>query len=142
MTDKGKLDFHALRTAYINFVLRSNVDPKTAQTMSRHATFDMTLNTYGREEEELCRAAAESVGRMVFGANEAAEPPQIPLTDYRTLTEQQFQELVKKYATALIKSGCAYPRVERAKGFLLLYNVLICNELKNLMDKNTLKYTH
>jgi integrase len=96
MTDKGKLDFHALRTAYINFVLRSNVDPKTAQTMSRHATFDMTLNTYGREAEELCRAAAESVGRMVFGTNEAAGLSQATLGNYRTLTEQHFKDAIKK----------------------------------------------
>ncbi len=115
MTDKGKLDFHALRTAYINFVLRSNVDPKTAQTMSRHATFDMTLNTYGREEEELCRAAAESVGRLVFGTTDAVSGTGATFSGNRTLTEQQFQATSNENATAFMLGGCVEKRMERRR---------------------------
>ena len=114
--EKGKLDFHALRTAYINFVLRSNVDPKTMQTMARHASFDMTLNVYGRDEEELCRAAAESVGRLVFGTEEAVSGTESTFSGNRTLTEQQFQATSNENATAFMLGGCVEKRVERAKG--------------------------
>ena len=115
-TEKGKLDFHALRTAYINFVLRAKVDPKTIQTMARHASFDMTLNTYGREEEEQCREAAESVGRMVFGTANDTSGTGATFSGNRTLTEQQFQATSNENATAFMLGGCVEKRVERAKG--------------------------
>lgn len=66
MTEKGKLDFHALRTAYVNFVLEVSPDVKTAQELARHETADMTLNVYGRAKAERCRAVVESVGSLVF----------------------------------------------------------------------------
>ncbi len=119
--EKGKLDFHALRTAYINFVLRSNVDPKTMQTMARHASFDMTLNVYGRDEEELCHAAAESVGRLAFGTAEAVSGTESTFSGNRTLTEQQFQATANENATAFIMGGCVEKKVERAKRSLF-YN--------------------
>ena len=66
MTAKGKLDFHALRTAYINFVIDIAPDIKTAQELARHETAHMTLNIYGRAKEERCRSVVESVGSLVF----------------------------------------------------------------------------
>ncbi len=65
-TPKGVLDFHALRTAYINFVLDVASDVKTAQELARHATAEMTLNVYGRAKEDRLRAVVESVGQIVF----------------------------------------------------------------------------
>ncbi|MDR2390701.1 MAG: tyrosine-type recombinase/integrase [Planctomycetota bacterium] len=65
-TEKGKLDFHALRAAFINFVLDVSPDVKTAQELARHETADMTLNVYGRAKEERCRAVVEMVGRVVL----------------------------------------------------------------------------
>ena len=66
MTPKGKLDFHALRTAYINFVIDIAPDVKTAQELARHETAHMTLNVYGRAKEERCRAVVESVGSIIL----------------------------------------------------------------------------
>jgi hypothetical protein len=66
MTPKGKLDFHALRTAYINFVLDSGANVKTTQELARHSTPDMTMNVYGRARDEKMRKAVESVGDMLF----------------------------------------------------------------------------
>ena len=66
VTAKGNLDFHALRTAYINFVLDVAPDVKTAQELARHETAHMTLNVYGRAKEDRCRAVVESVGNLVF----------------------------------------------------------------------------
>jgi integrase len=66
MTPKGKLDFHALRTAYINFVIDVAPDIKTAQELARHETANMTLNVYGRAKDERCRSVVEAVGSIVF----------------------------------------------------------------------------
>ncbi len=66
ITAKGKLDFHALRTAYINFVLDVAPDVKTAQELARHETADMTLNVYGRAKEDRGRSVVEKVGSLVF----------------------------------------------------------------------------
>ena len=65
-TAKGVLNFHALRTAYINFVLDVAPDVKTAQELARHETAEMTLNVYGRAKEDRLRAVVESVGQLVF----------------------------------------------------------------------------
>ena len=45
----GKLDFHALRTAFVNLVFEyGQVSPKEAQDLARHSTPDLTFNVYGR----------------------------------------------------------------------------------------------
>lgn len=61
----GKLDFHALRTAYVTLVLESGADIKTAQTLARHSTAILTLNTYGRARPERLALAAESLGAFL-----------------------------------------------------------------------------
>ena len=48
---QGKLDFHACRVAYINFVLSAGANVREAQSLARHATPDMTMNVYGRTED-------------------------------------------------------------------------------------------
>ena len=52
----GKIDFHACRVAYINFVLSVGASVREAQTLARHATADMTLNVYGRTVDTDLRA--------------------------------------------------------------------------------------
>jgi integrase len=64
---KGKLDFHACRTAYINLVLESGMaTPKEVQELARHSTIDLTMNVYGRTRDERLSAAVESVGEIVL----------------------------------------------------------------------------
>ena len=60
---KGKLDFHALRTAYINFVLKLT-DTKTLQTLARHADLETTLKHYARTTPDDASNAAEAVGEL------------------------------------------------------------------------------
>ena len=40
---EGKLDFHAIRHAYINLVLDSDVSAREAQAMARHSTPDFDV---------------------------------------------------------------------------------------------------
>ncbi len=61
----GKVDFHALRVAYTNFVIESGADMKTAQTLARHSTPSLTMNTYGRARSERLAEAIETVGESI-----------------------------------------------------------------------------
>jgi hypothetical protein len=61
-TPQGKVDFHACRVAYINLLIESgNITPKEVQSLARHASLDLTMNTYGRVREE---RLADTVGRI------------------------------------------------------------------------------
>ena len=62
----GKIDFHGLRLAYINFVLESGVSVKEAQALARHATPDITMNIYGRTREDRLAKAVEEVASAVL----------------------------------------------------------------------------
>ncbi|MCA9087237.1 MAG: site-specific integrase [Planctomycetaceae bacterium] len=39
-------DFHALRHTFITNMVKSGVSPKTAQSLARHCTIDLTMNVY------------------------------------------------------------------------------------------------
>ena len=65
----GKLDFHALRTAYVNLVFEyGQVSPKEAQDLARHSTPDLTFNVYGRTRDERLSEAVERLAEAVFPA--------------------------------------------------------------------------
>ncbi len=67
----GKIDFHALRTAYTTFLLESGADLKTVQTLARHSSSALTLNTYGRAREYKLAEAAEAAGKALLPAESA-----------------------------------------------------------------------
>ena len=60
-TSKGKLDFHAIRVAFVNFVFESNASVKEAQALARHATPDLTMNVYGRTRDDRLSQVVEDV---------------------------------------------------------------------------------
>jgi len=72
-TPEGKADFHALRVAYTTFVLEAGADIKTAQTLVRHLTPGLTLNTYGRARSEQLAKVADAVGQMLFAEKSTTE---------------------------------------------------------------------
>lgn len=65
VTNKGKIDFHALRVAYINMLIASKADFKTILELSRHTAAYMT-ELYARVQDEHIDKAVESVGDMVL----------------------------------------------------------------------------
>ena len=71
-TPEGKVDFHAARLAYINFVLESGATLKEAMQLARHSTPDLTLNTYGRTRPERLFALVEEVGKSATSSPECA----------------------------------------------------------------------
>lgn len=72
VTPEGKLDFHALRVKYINLVVDTGADPKTVQTLARHATLHMTMNVYARAKRNRLSETAELVGARLFAPAPAA----------------------------------------------------------------------
>ena len=63
----GKLDFHALRTAFVNLVFEyGQVSPKEAQDLARHSTPELTFNVYGRSREASLANAIERVAQAVL----------------------------------------------------------------------------
>jgi integrase len=73
-TSAGKLDFHSLRVAYINMVLTtSGVDVKTAQVLARHSTPDLTMNVYGRAQEDRLADVVERMGKDMLGRQATQE---------------------------------------------------------------------
>ena len=62
----GKVDFHALRVAYDTLILEAGAGVKEAQTLMRHSTPSLTLNTYGRTREHRLAELAERVGEQVL----------------------------------------------------------------------------
>jgi len=76
-TAGGKLDFHALRTAFVNLVFEyGQVSPKEAQDLARHSTPDLTFNVYGRSRES---RLVEAVERLA----QAVKPPERVPGEYR-----------------------------------------------------------
>ena len=65
-TPRGKLDFHALRVAYVSFCLEVGAGAKEAQQLARHATPELTMNVYARTRETRLTEIAEAVGRFAF----------------------------------------------------------------------------
>ena len=71
-TPEGKVDFHACRTAYVTLVLETGCSVKEAQSLARHATPNLTMNTYGRSRQDRLSELAEAVGnRLVPGPDYA-----------------------------------------------------------------------
>ncbi len=115
-TEAGKLDFHALRTAYINLVIETGADLKTAQTLARHATPELIMNVYGRARDSSCRQAAEAVGRMVFSDDLRQGERNTGHENYTKLTQVQEKYPHKKPEPVLLER-VPVSKLERAKRF-------------------------
>ena len=98
-TEEGRIDFHALRTAYINFLMDVGATPKTTQSLARHATLEMTMNVYGRAREDNRRGAVEALGEMLFAAPNGLADANNRLENDRISTEPLREELEVKNIT-------------------------------------------
>ena len=65
VTEKGKIDFHALRVTYTTLVIEAGATVKEAQTLLRHSTPQLTMNTYARTRPDRMREVADEVGNAV-----------------------------------------------------------------------------
>lgn len=65
-TEEGKIDFHALRVAFVSFVVETGTDLKTAQSLARHTNPELTMNVYARVRGTRLSEVAEAVGRIIL----------------------------------------------------------------------------
>ena len=65
-TEEGKIDFHALRVAFVSFVVETGADLKTAQSLARHTTPELTMNVYTKVRGTRLSEVAEAVGRIIL----------------------------------------------------------------------------
>ena len=71
-TPEGKVDFHACRVAYISLLFEAGASTKEAQTLARHSTPDLTLNTYARTREDRLTKLTEEVGDKILPSGKCA----------------------------------------------------------------------
>ncbi len=68
----GRIDFHAIRKAYINLVIESGVTGKEVQALARDSTPELTMNVYGRTRKERLSETAEKVAANILPAADNA----------------------------------------------------------------------
>ena len=73
---EGKLDFHACRVAYVSWVVEAGATLKEAQALARHASPEMTMNTYARTRSERLVEVTEIVGRNLRAGTTGAQRPE------------------------------------------------------------------
>ena len=60
LTPEGRATWHSLRKSFVTNVVRSGCDLKTAMTLARHSTAQLTMETYAAADPALLRQAAEA----------------------------------------------------------------------------------
>ncbi len=58
----GKVDFHALRTAYTTLLVESEATLKEAQSLARHSDPRLTMNVYAKARTDRLQEVAQTVG--------------------------------------------------------------------------------
>ncbi len=74
----GMLDFHSLRTTFGTLVVESGANVKEAQTLMRHSTPQLTMNTYARTRNDRLHGLAAAVGDRVSSRETCAIGVQRP----------------------------------------------------------------
>ena len=72
-TSEGKLDFHAIRTAFVSWSIEAGANMKEVQHLARHSDPRITFNTYARIKNQRLSDVVEKVADQVtfdqFGAD-------------------------------------------------------------------------
>ncbi|MFC1762975.1 tyrosine-type recombinase/integrase [Planctomycetota bacterium] len=76
-TREGKLDFHALRTAYITLTYEMGATTKEAQALARHSSAHLTENVYARTRDERLCQITEDIGDVVLPARAKCVPNEL-----------------------------------------------------------------
>ena len=101
----GKIDFHACRLAYINFVIEVGASVKEAQSLARHATPELTMNVYGRAREDRLSEAVEKVAIMLQ-----------PEAERATYVQRQAVGAETESATPFDNRELRFPKLVEAAG--------------------------
>lgn len=64
-TPLGKIDFHALRSVYVSNVIEAGTTVKEAQSLARHSTPALTMNTYAKASQKRLTELTEKASEIV-----------------------------------------------------------------------------
>jgi len=64
-TDKGKVDFHALRKAFVTWLQDSGTKVQDAQILARHSDIRLTLGIYTESWDEELNRAVDTLGEFL-----------------------------------------------------------------------------
>jgi site-specific recombinase XerC len=103
-TPEGVVDFHALRAAYITYLVNSGASVKTCQTLARHSTPSLTIGVYAKASLHDVKGAVEDLPDLTRTA-----PESHPQTLAKTGTDST---PVYTLAPSCIHSGVATGRPE------------------------------
>jgi integrase len=67
-TSEGVVDFHALRTAYITYLVASGASVKTCQTLARHSSPTLTIGIYAKASLHDVKGAVEDLPNLTHPA--------------------------------------------------------------------------
>jgi integrase len=101
VTPAGKIDFHAVRLAYINLVIESGVTVKEAQVLARHETPELTMNIYGRAREERLWAVVEQVARAIRVISVSRPEGEMTVDNTKALISQKIENRGKVEAAGI-----------------------------------------
>jgi integrase/recombinase XerD len=60
-TEEGVVDFHSLRVTFVTNLARGGVHPKVAQTLARHSTVELTMQTYTKMTDKEQRTGLDAL---------------------------------------------------------------------------------
>ena len=101
----GKLDFHAIRLAYINLVLDSDATAREAQAMARHSTPNLTFNVYGRARPDRMAEVVEQIATRLRSV-----PDRVPSVYRQTVAPE------RENATTVDTGSCVSRRLVEPRG--------------------------
>ena len=65
-TPEGKVDFHALRVAYVTFIFEGGATPPEARELARHRHPELTLGVYARTRTARLQALVDEVAMTIL----------------------------------------------------------------------------
>ena len=103
------MDFHALRTAYINLILDYGALPREAMDLARHSDLKMTMNVYARSRPAPRSELTEQLGDSILP--EEAKVEESEKDEYLTGTypEKGDSESARKSEAFLVRGGGIEP---------------------------------
>jgi integrase len=91
-TPEGKVDFHALRVAYVTFIFEGGATPPEARELARHRYPELTLGVYARTRTARLQALVNEVALTILPEAKCAPGVHREVREDRVLAPLQEEE--------------------------------------------------
>jgi hypothetical protein len=103
--DGQLLDFHSLRHTCGAWLSLAGSHPKTVQTVMRHSSISVTMDTYGHLLPGQHAEAVDKLGFMLTDSTAASIPLQMTGTDDQRESDRGAQRLAQQSGSRSVRSG-------------------------------------